>query len=119
MSTLVRNGKGTSFWLDKWLGDGPLINRSIYLIPPSEIYKTVDQYWNQDGTWNVIVLQQFLLEDILDELAAIVLFDEPGSQDQDVWSKESSGSFSVRTAYDCAADNSPHPKQRNGMLFGS
>lgn len=110
MVTLVRNGKGTSFWLDKWMGEGPLIDRATSTIPPSEIYKTVDQYWNQDSTWNVTALQQFLPVDILDELTAIILFDEPGSQDQAVWSKEPSGSFSVRTAYDCAAENSPSPE---------
>ena len=39
------NGKYTMFWRDKWLEDRPLLDDTLWDIPESESYKTIQDYW--------------------------------------------------------------------------
>lgn len=75
------------------------MSKTIRAVPDAEINKTVDEYWRPECGWDWNLLQQYLPMTTLDELRAALIDEEAESEDQICWREESSGSFSVRSAY--------------------
>lgn len=97
---MVRNGKDTAFWSEKWLENYPLNLAAASPLPTSERDKTVSSYWNADSGWDWGTLSPLLPELILDKLAAYSLINDPNATDITGWRKETSGRFSVCSTYD-------------------
>lgn len=49
---LLRNGRTITFWMDKWLGDEPLVNSLLTDIDPDEKQKNACDYWLKGEGWN-------------------------------------------------------------------
>lgn len=96
----VRNGRDTSFWQEKWLGDNPLNQLALGSLSTSDLDRTVASYWDRERGWDWGALNSLLPEGILEQLAAYSLSDDPDSSDSIGWRKGTSGAFSVKSAYD-------------------
>lgn len=75
----VRNGRNTSFWKDNWLGDGPLQDRAMSLIPMQDIDKPVADFWDSGWKWNRF--EDLLPSECLSKVAAILLSEADGEND--------------------------------------
>ena len=102
---LVTNGRDTSFWLDVWITNEPLKNYLLHDINLIDMYKTVYDYWIQGIGWNLEVLQGLLPHQIIHKLSAFFLHEEEGMKDGICWGVNSSGNFTVKSAYDLAMGN--------------
>jgi len=102
----VSNGRGTSFWNDRWIGGQPLALAFpwIFSILNQKEAKVRDLWSVLDGdvSWNLLRrIQPFLWEmnligDLLARIDRVVL---GGEADRWVWLPEEGGAYSVRSSY--------------------
>lgn len=102
----VSNGRGTSFWKDRWIGDKPLALSFPRLFSISlQKEAKVRDLWNlQDGvvSWNLLwrrnpfLWESNLVANCLASLDGIMVGEE---EDCWRWLPEDSGSFSVNSSY--------------------
>lgn len=45
------NGQRAKFWLDWWVGEGPLVDVATQQIPPASLNARVCDYIDEDGNW--------------------------------------------------------------------
>lgn len=76
------------FWKDTWLVDKPL-EELVAAVPLKKINNKLSDYTSSTGEWNWSVLEQTLPHDILLQLAAFKLNEDPNEKDELVWSKSS------------------------------
>jgi hypothetical protein len=101
----IGNGRQTSFWKDKWLGDFSLMNKfpRLYSISTQK-EGTVAEVWNLAGTvgwiltWrrSLFVWENTLLEELLMLINQTSLSLE---EDYWVWRLDKEGLFSVKSTY--------------------
>lgn len=95
-------GDRVQFWLDWWLGDGPLAERFPRLFQISSDPTMLVSQAFEDGNWNVNFRRSFDHDDMVlwNSLKEELLSTRP-SQGLDVmtWSLEPSGKFSVSSLY--------------------
>ncbi|XVE48701.1 hypothetical protein DITRI_Ditri01bG0023300 [Diplodiscus trichospermus] len=94
----VENRATTSFWCDPWLLSTPLIDVATSDISLKEQNYIVSHYWGANG-WDLERLQQILPADIILQLNATLLRDDHEAEDKFMWGLNSSGHFSVKSAY--------------------
>lgn len=85
IAKLVRNGHNTRFWVEKWVGECPLINKATSIVHLLDCYRMVASYWNIDSGWKWEQLQHLLLASSMDELASIIIQDDPELEDLVAW----------------------------------
>jgi hypothetical protein len=102
----VSNGRGTSFWKDKWIGEQPLaiLFPRLFSISTHKEAKVGDLWSFIEGTvlWNLTWRRQpFLWErNLIDNLLALIGGVVLGrDEDSWVWLPEEGGKFSVRSSY--------------------
>lgn len=105
---VVRSGKNTSFWYDRWLRPDPLTAEANITIPEDESKKCVAEYWTTEGTWDWDTLADLLPESVLKDLNRVILFGGDTEVDDVYWDKESSGEFSVSSAYNIQQQTTKH-----------
>lgn len=99
----VQNEQTTRFWMDKWLV--PILLRHFLSAPLSLpiLYATVTKYWVKGRGWKWDQLQDLLLEDILRRLAGFMPSSVNTIEDDIGWGLDTTGVFSLATAYDVIA----------------
>lgn len=95
---VVRSGQNMSFWNERWLKGNPLIHEAGINITDVDMNKKVADYWVPKQGWNQNDLVNILPSATLNELNYYIL-DESGKRDVLYWEHESSGRFSVSSAY--------------------
>lgn len=113
---LPKNGSNTTFWNDKWVGDGPLINKATTFVHLPDRYRSVRSYWCSRFGWKWDQLQHTLPQAVLDEIAAIIIEDDTDLEDLTVWRHESASLFSVSSAYDIACN---HPAKTEAAKWNA
>ncbi|XP_075508178.1 uncharacterized protein LOC142545090 [Primulina tabacum] len=98
--SVVRNGKSTSFWMDKWLENEPLNSYLLKDIEAKERNKSVFDYWIRGEGWNWGDLGGKIPTHVEDKLAACILSEEEDAGDRICWGLTSSGNFSISSAYE-------------------
>lgn len=73
-------------------------------IPHFDINRSVASYWSANHEWDWTQLQHLLPDSILNVLAAKYILDDPEQVDCLSWNNESSGAFSVSSAYGLATN---------------
>lgn len=58
----IRNGRGTRFWKDKWVGDQLLLDLAIQQVPLEDQEKMVADYVADNNEWAWDSFQGFLTE---------------------------------------------------------
>ncbi|XP_019200030.1 PREDICTED: uncharacterized protein LOC109193611 [Ipomoea nil] len=112
---LVRNGKGTLFWQDIWIGDRSLRDVASPQIPDSISQLKVSDYWSNIDGWKWDDFEDFLPSAITDAMAAILICPDDHMQDQIIWSGETSGLLSVSSAYNIITET---PNVTNDPTWG-
>ncbi|XP_031124258.1 uncharacterized protein LOC116026974 [Ipomoea triloba] len=105
MVRLVRNGRSTRFWLDKWISRKPLSQFITAPLSLPELYANVAEYWEEGRGWMWERVQDILPMDIMKRMASIMLVDEDCESDSCAWALEDDGRFSVRSAYAVISDS--------------
>ncbi|XP_019152396.1 PREDICTED: uncharacterized protein LOC109149189 [Ipomoea nil] len=99
MMKVVMNGKNTSFWEDRWIGDESL---QSFLIGPMQRDAgniKVAEIWDGRGRWDWDAIDIGLHPDKRAELAARVIINDEQRVDSMGWSPNEDKSFSTRSAY--------------------
>lgn len=104
----VKDGKSTSFRMDVWAGDRPLICFSKCRVDPNEVINSVDKYM-KNGEWDWPVLRNILSEQGCAKVASIVPPMPSSSPDVISWRSRNDGVFSVNSAYAFLNKNSNFP----------
>ena len=73
------------FWEDMWLLSTPLLDWVLGSIPETERGKRVAEYWTEGFGWRMEVISQFLPENIIQRLYAMVIGGSDGVTDHISW----------------------------------
>jgi hypothetical protein len=102
----VSNGRGTSFWTDRWLGNQALATTfpRLYSISSHKDAKIADLWiaGHGEASWNLVwrrqpfLWERNLIANLLTLLEGTLLGDE---EDRWLWTPEEGGTFSVRSSY--------------------
>ncbi|CAN1188831.1 Putative ribonuclease H protein At1g65750 [Linum perenne] len=95
----IRDGKGTRFWLDKWVNDGTVLIDQALNITRIDPTLTVSDCCNSDGTWNMDLLHATLLPSAIPLVVGMQPPKLTSGADRLVWGLEENGVFSIKTAY--------------------
>ncbi|CAI0385416.1 unnamed protein product [Linum tenue] len=99
----IKDGCGTSFWLDRWVGDGePLLDRALDSARNLDPGQPVAAFVNTRGEWNVELLAEFLPPDAISQVIGVQPPIAGSGEDVAIWFPEDDGRFRVRSAYDLA-----------------
>ncbi|KAJ8756023.1 hypothetical protein K2173_024569 [Erythroxylum novogranatense] len=97
----VYNGKGTNFWLDNWLGDGPLIDLTLAKVDESDKSLPVSHFWVPGEGWNWQRLHGLVPVEVLNRMGTLLLMDDDIYFDNFAWKFNTHGEYSVSSGYDC------------------
>lgn len=100
-----RNGRRTKFWEDAWLFPEPLSMHSTRAINAEEKASCVADYWHPTRGWKWEVITNFLPNYVLECMEAHMLVEDKEANDHVCWIEESSGTFSVSSAYNTIYNN--------------
>lgn len=95
---LIGNGRQVNVWRDWWVGDCPL--EAIATGPIDDMLNwTVDRLITVDRQWNLASIEHVLPQVCLQQILATPLPFAEDREDKLVWSGESSGLFSAKSAF--------------------
>ncbi|CAN1777551.1 Putative ribonuclease H protein At1g65750 [Linum perenne] len=99
--TGIQNGKDTPFWTSRWLDSGTKIIDTVAQNHENiEIEAAVCEFTIESGNWDAEKLRRFLNDDMIGEIMGMLPPNSGRGEDSWVWSGESNGRFSIRSAYD-------------------
>jgi ribonuclease HI len=102
--TLIHNGHGTNFWMDNWLGSGPLRHRIEGPLNFHEESTKVCDLWDADSFWQLNRLSITLPLDIQQSIRASPKPLNPLQEDSTYWTPSTNGLFSTNSTYTIALD---------------
>ncbi|XP_031099806.1 uncharacterized protein LOC116004005 [Ipomoea triloba] len=99
MTKVVRGGRQTNFWMDKWIDYEPL-NRFLRMpLSLSDLYVKVRDLWEEGRGWKWELFTDLLPENIMSKLHGFVLSRDPECDDEVGWDLDPNGDFSINSAY--------------------
>lgn len=99
----IGQGSAVSFWDDVWVGPEPLSR--VVGVPPAPIPASASvSDLVADGSWNIALLSVVLPAGLVDEIRAIPIPLDAQVDDELFWGASTTGSFTVRSAYDILRD---------------
>ncbi|KAG8642588.1 hypothetical protein MANES_12G104550v8 [Manihot esculenta] len=96
----VVSGNEILFWTDSWLSIGPLIEFALVYASHLSLSNKIRNYWIEGVGWNWDVLRKVLPQNILSFLQPLTLSNGVEDADGVIWSKNSSGRYSVKSGYE-------------------
>lgn len=93
------NGRSIKFWKDVWIEDMPLQNLTGLTADYLDIEATVADYWRPGRGWAWDMLPTCLPSTTCDKMHMYVLSERNDDKDEISWQHESSGKFTVQSAY--------------------
>lgn len=97
-----RNGRRTMFWTDKWIETYPLARAVDGSLLGNHIDRTVADYSEHGRGWKWEELLDKVPDDVVGKLRLFIVSEKEEDTDDIYWSWESSGMFSVSSAYHSA-----------------
>lgn len=94
----IQSGRQARFWEDYWLDDKPLKERINHGEGWDREAKVAD-LWSADTRWKREMLHNKLPDEVFDKLNLITITNQEEAQDEIAWRMESSGMYSVSSAY--------------------
>lgn len=107
VTTQIGNGEATKFWVDRWLH-----GKSIAELAPTLMAFVRKRGWRkrtvqealQDNAWAEDIIGGLPVQAMWEVLQLLQVFNEvqlqPGEEDMHIWTRESSGTFTSRSAYE-------------------
>ncbi|CAL1358444.1 unnamed protein product [Linum trigynum] len=114
MELAIKDGKSTSFFTDRWLGNGECL--ADHVLPHSdelEEDQCVASFVQSSGDWDLERMRNFLPEEMVLRIAGVQPPRPDAGEDLPIWGPESDGRFRIRTAYDIASSYVANPQQGN------
>ncbi|KAK9291995.1 hypothetical protein L1049_019947 [Liquidambar formosana] len=99
---IVGNGKNIRFWLDVWVGEEALLNIATLPVPADAMNDTIWDYTEEEGSWVWSKFDQFLSQDILDQIRAIHPFKDMDLEDSLCWKHSPSVEDTLHVLRDCS-----------------
>ncbi|CAN1170479.1 Putative ribonuclease H protein At1g65750 [Linum perenne] len=97
----IQNGMETRFWTTRWLDSGiKIVDKVVRNHEEIEIEAAVCEFTTDSGNWDTEKLRHFLDDDTIGEIMGMMPPNSDRGEDSWVWSGESNGKFSIRSAYD-------------------
>lgn len=96
---VIWNGQRAKFWLDWWVGEGPLVDIATQQIPPASLNARVFDYIDEDGNWKLSDFVELISMNLIPHIRAIIPFQEDNCTDSLIWRDSPSGNFSTKSAY--------------------
>ncbi|CAN1279045.1 hypothetical protein LINPERPRIM_LOCUS16859 [Linum perenne] len=106
----IRDGFETLFWRNKWVDSGVrLLDFAITSAPGFDLECTVALMTDNEGQWDYQKLERQLVPEAIDIVTGMSPPQADKGEDDWVWGLESSGRFSIRSAYNliCETDSRP------------
>lgn len=97
---VVKNGKNTSFWNDRWVGNDKLRNHMIGPLNKEADNLKVAECWNEQGTWDWTKIDIAIHPNKRSEIAAKVILNDAEKTDKIGWGHSAENIFSTKSAYD-------------------
>ncbi|CAN1860132.1 Putative ribonuclease H protein At1g65750 [Linum perenne] len=95
----IRDGKSTSFWMDKWLDNGQRLCDLAIQQDYVNRNEKVDAFCTIDGNWDFDRLMVVLPQPVVDSIAGMIPPKENLGADTPVWGLEGVGRYSVKSGY--------------------
>ncbi|CAN1127767.1 Putative ribonuclease H protein At1g65750 [Linum perenne] len=95
----IKNGRGTSFWNDKWLDSGMVLRDFAVNDQGVDLLASVSNFVLPDGNWNVELLSNCLPHGALVQVIGMSPPCEKLGDDEVAWGLEANGGFGVKSAY--------------------
>ncbi|KAL6961731.1 hypothetical protein U1Q18_048264, partial [Sarracenia purpurea var. burkii] len=114
------HNQGRSLWktsggtADRWLLDEALIHYCLQPLHPGNMELKVRDYWSTNQDWKWSKLRELLPGHILDKMCSMIMSDQVVVEDSIKWSFESSGCFSVKSAYKASTQSSTSVARTSG-----
>lgn len=97
---LVRNGRTTKFWMDRWITQSPLHAQMCRNVSLPELYSSVADYWREGIGWDWSRINELLPDAAKQKLASYLLMEEGNSPDEFGWGPNPNNQFSIKSAYE-------------------
>lgn len=91
----VGNGRSILFWLDRWLGDQPLLSHSNSDLPQDLLHATVAEFWCPRQGWRFPAFSRFLPPFVLESLSCVLPNNDGTDHDLPQWTHKTTGLFSL------------------------
>ncbi|CAN1824281.1 Putative ribonuclease H protein At1g65750 [Linum perenne] len=114
--TAVRNGLNTNFWSSIWVDGGKCLlefasqNQSLL-----DLTEVVAAYVDAEGNWDIGKLRQCLNHDGINAVVGMSPPKPSRGEDEWAWGSEPNGRFSIKSAYDLAANEEPNMDLNQGL----
>jgi len=95
----IGNGSSIHAWKDRWLQHGQSIEESGIVIPDNMKNMMVCDLVDEQGCWNIDMLNTWLPNTIISKLYAVIPPNNGSDKDRRVWSGTDNGCFSIASAY--------------------
>lgn len=96
---VIWNGQRAKFWLDWWVGEGPLVDVATQQIPPASLNARVCDYIDEDGNLKWSYFVELIPMNLIPHIRAIKPFQEDNCTDSLIWRDSPSGNLSTKSAY--------------------
>lgn len=94
----VNNGSSTLFWDHRWAINRTLRDLAIYAIPNDIDRATVAELWDPNAGWKWDAFANLLPSEVIKEIDAYELKDDPSTCDLLYWNGNNKGRFSIKSA---------------------
>jgi len=78
---VIWKGQRAKFWLDWWVGEGPLVDIATQQIPPASLNARVFDYIDEDGNWKFSDFVELISMNLIPHIRAIKPFKEDNCTD--------------------------------------
>ncbi|KAF7838458.1 reverse transcriptase [Senna tora] len=102
LRTNIYSGRETNFWGDDWLAIGPIRSLIIGPFNKGEEKLSVNTMARDLGAWNLDLVSFDLPMQVLRAMQSVACCKDAYECDKKIWKYTSSGTFTLRSAYDLA-----------------
>ncbi|CAN1795223.1 Putative ribonuclease H protein At1g65750 [Linum perenne] len=95
----IRSGKQTSFWKERWLDSGIILENHVLDDHSPNRSAVVADFVSQSGEWDVARLRACLPENFVRQVVGLPVPSEDLGEDSPIWGLEMNGKFSVKSCY--------------------